>query len=170
MSSNHPLLRIYVDITNNDLYQLYKLHILNHNNNVLTSKYPNSGFDIFIPETITFENRESKLVDLNIIAEMYNEHKKITAFYVYPRSSISKTPLVLTNSVGIIDQGYRGIIKGAFHSLSANVYMVDKHTRLLQICHPSLLPFLVELIDDKNNFTSSERGTGGFGSTGVIGV
>jgi dUTP pyrophosphatase len=110
------------------------------------------------------------LVDLNISAEMYNENKQITAFYVYPRSSISKTPLVLSNSIGIIDQGYRGIIKGAFHSLTKATYVVEKHTRLLQICHPSLLPFLVELVDNKDDFTSSERGTEGFGSTGVIGV
>jgi dUTPase len=48
--------------------------------------------------------------------------------------------------------------------------VVEKHTRLLQICHPFLLPFLVELVNNKNDFTSSERGIGGFGSTGVVGA
>jgi dUTP pyrophosphatase len=165
-----PLLRIYIDTTDYEFYQLYSLHIMNHNKHVLNNTFPNSGFDIFIPETITFQGNETKLINLNIITEMYNENKQITAFYVYPRSSISKTPLLLTNNIGIIDQGYRGNIKGAFYSFSNETYVVEKHTRLLQICHPFLLPFLVELVNNKNDFTSSERGIGGFGSTGVVGA
>lgn len=170
MSKILPLLRIHVNKENRDFYSLYNSHIVNHNKHVLNNKFPNSGFDIFIPQTISFNNNETKLVDMDIIAEMYDENKQITAFYVYPRSSISKTPLLLSNSVGIIDQGYRGILKGAFHSFSNDVFVVEKHTRLLQICHPLLSPFLVELVDDVEMFTSSERGTGGFGSTGIVGV
>ena len=43
---------------------------------------------------------------------MLNNDKNI-GYYLYPRSSISKTPLILANSVGIIDSGYRGNIKAA---------------------------------------------------------
>jgi dUTP pyrophosphatase len=93
------------------------------------------------------------------------------AFTIYPRSSISKTPLMLANHTGIIDAGYRGSLIGAFRWLKSNTsteteYVVEKHTRLLQVCHPSLCPIFVVIVDE-NDLTSSERGNGGFGSTGV---
>ena len=86
-------------------------------------------------------------------------------YYSYPRSSISKTPLLLANSVGIIDSGYRGQIIGAFRNLSIEPYKVEQYTRLLQICAPDLRPFTVELVDN-TFFEETLRGEGGFGSTG----
>jgi dUTPase len=46
---------------------------------------------------------------------------------------------------------------------------VEKHTRLFQICHPSLCPVFVVLVDE-SELNLSERGDGGFGSTGAKGV
>jgi len=98
------------------------------------------------------------------------------AYYLYPRSSIYKTPLMLANSVGIIDSGYRGWICSAMRFLPRKIdeeiggvfsYHVDPYTKLTQICHPNLLPFLVELVDDESVLESTTRGEGGFGSTGV---
>jgi dUTPase len=48
-------------------------------------------------------------------------------------------------------------------------YVVEKHTRLFQICHPSLCPVFVVMVPEKE-LNSSERGEGGFGSTGTTGV
>ena len=48
-------------------------------------------------------------------------------------------------------------------------YTVEKHTRLFQICHPTLCPIFVVLVPE-SELNSSERGEGGFGSTGVTGV
>jgi dUTP pyrophosphatase len=94
-----------------------------------------------------------------------------SGYYVYPRSSISKTPLMLANHVGIIDSGYRGNLMAAVRKLPSaqSEYVVEKHTRLFQICHPSLCPIFVVLVPE-SELNSSERGEGGFGSTGVIGV
>jgi dUTP pyrophosphatase len=86
-----------------------------------------------------------------------------TGYYSYPRSSISKTPLMLANSVGIIDSGYRGPIIGAFRNVS-HTYVVDRYTGLLQICAPDLRPIIVELVGE-NFFDNTCRGDGGFGST-----
>jgi dUTP pyrophosphatase len=93
---------------------------------------------------------------------------KNTAFYIYPRSSISKTPLMLANNTGIIDSGYRGSLIGAFRWLRTNSdnYTVEQNTKLVQICHPSLCPIYVVLVNEED-LTSTERGDGGFGSTGV---
>ncbi len=80
---------------------------------------------------------------------------------------------MLANHVGIIDSGYRGNMMAALRKLpmdsNTEPYKVEKHTRLFQICHPTLCPIFVVLVSE-SELNSSERGTGGFGSTGVIGV
>jgi dUTPase len=40
-------------------------------------------------------------------------------------------------------------------------------TRMFQICSPTLEPFLVEIVDSEDELGSTERGNGGFGSTGL---
>ena len=70
-----------------------------------------SGLDLYIPNDIDVYLGETKFIDLEIQCEMINSKKnKNTSYYLYPRSSISKTPLILANQVGIIDAGYRGNI------------------------------------------------------------
>jgi dUTP pyrophosphatase len=85
-----------------------------------------------------------------------------TGFYMYPRSSLSKTRLRLANSVGIIDSGYRGHLIGAFDALDD--YSVQAGDRLVQVCAPGLVPIMVTVLDDLGDVTA--RGSGGFGSTG----
>jgi dUTP pyrophosphatase len=112
--------------------------------------------------------------------QMYCDTGKIfdTGYYMYPRSSLSKTKLRLANSVGIIDSGYRGNLIGMFdvvnienndtNRLDAGAdYFAKVNDRLIQICAPGLVPIYVEIVDfieDLGNKT--ERGSGGFGSTG----
>jgi dUTP pyrophosphatase len=89
---------------------------------------------------------------------------------MYPRSSFSKTPLILGNHVGIIDSGYRGNLIGAFKFLPndkyATNYTIEKEQRLLQICHPTLCPIYV-ILAENDDLQVTERGSGGFGSTGI---
>ena len=90
---------------------------------------------------------------------------------------MSKTPLMLANHTGIIDAGYRGNLIGAVRWLkdseNNNVnnpeYILERHTRLLQICHPTLCPVFVYLVEE-HDLTTTERGAGGFGSTGITGL
>jgi dUTP pyrophosphatase len=91
-----------------------------------------------------------------------------TGFNVHPRSSISKTPLMLANHTGIIDMGYRGYLIAALRLLPLThaSYTVEKNTRLVQICHPSLYPIYVNIVNE-DELTTTTRGSGGFGSTGI---
>jgi dUTP pyrophosphatase len=73
---------------------------------------------------------------------------------------------MLANHTGIIDAGYRGYLIGAFRNLYADPYKVEKHTRLLQVCHPTLCPIHVVLVNEEDLSTTA-RGEGGFGSTGL---
>ena len=89
------------------------------------------------------------------------------AFYLYPRSSTgSKTPLRLANSVGIIDSGYRGDIMAVFDNISPQPFHVESNTRLVQICVPTLEPIIVTVVDTLEELGKTQRGSGGFGSTG----
>ena len=100
-----------------------------------------------------------------------------TGYHMYPRSSLSKTKLRLANSVGIIDSGYRGNLIGMFDVVNIDENLQEKdrdadyyakvNDRLLQICAPGLVPIYVEIIEDIYELdTETERGEGGFGSTG----
>ena len=175
--NTYATLYLYVNNKNDELVELYKEHVKKHNEKIMTDEYPNSGFDLFIPHDTIFEKEiDSVFVDLEVKCEMtYHEKHKFaetSAYYVYPRSSMSKTPLMLANHTGIIDSGYRGYLIAALRYLKSRdeqQYQVEKHTRLLQICHPSLCPIIVKLVNE-SELSSTKRGSGGFGSTGKIGV
>ena len=86
-------------------------------------------------------------------------------YFLYPRSSTgTKTPLRLSNSIGIIDAGYRGNYIAAFDNIRTESFKVERLQRLVQICPPNLTyPLRLELVED---LEQTIRGTGGFGSTG----
>jgi dUTPase len=101
-------------------------------------------------------------------------------FYLYPRSSISKTRMRLANSVGIIDAGYRGDLIAAvdtiglfgstdiWHVWKETLSPIKKYDRYFQVCAPDLSPFLVHIVDTAEDLSPpTARGSGGFGSTGV---
>jgi dUTP pyrophosphatase len=187
----------------NSLKNMYYAAVERHNNNLLNNKHIDAGFDLFLPEnedpdeidkwdeTIRFfgtgwnTNPVNKVdFKINCSAKMYCDTGKIfnTGFYMYPRSSLSKTKLRLANSVGIIDSGYRGNLIGMFDVANIDEaqeqtreqnrekdydYCAKVNDRLVQICAPGLVPIYVEVVDfieDLGNET--ERGSGGFGSTG----
>lgn len=93
---------------------------------------------------------------------------------VFPRSSIRKTGLQLSNSVGLIDSGYRGEIQATFNKIfgsegmydetkipTTEFYKVgDRIAQIMIIPHP---PIEFQQVEE---LTNTERGEGGFGSTG----
>lgn len=171
-------LMIYVD-DNNDLKNRYIDAALNHNNKILNldNKFLDAGFDLYCPvkkEYYANNMNTVNKIDHNVIcsAQMLTSFNKIynTGYYMYPRSSISKSKLRLANSTGIIDAGYRGHLMGMFDLINLEPdeeYIIDKHDRLLQICAPGLVPILVEVVNRIEELgTQTERGTGGFGSSG----
>ncbi len=96
---------------------------------------------------------------------------------VFPRSSIRKTGLQLSNSVGVIDSGYRGEIQATFNKIFGGEGMYDEMKvkeiqpndyykvgdRIAQII---ILPYPQIEFEEVKELSDSERGEGGFGSTG----
>jgi dUTP pyrophosphatase len=154
---------------------LYEKAIESHNKAFIRNIYCDSGLDIFVPENAVFDGRcVPKFIDMKVKTEMVycnvsNNDISPTAYYLYARSSLSKTPLILANHVGIVDAGYRGSLIGAFKWLPrdthTSTYVVESGTRLTQVCHPSLCPIYVMVVSE-DDLTNTERGSGGFGSTG----
>lgn len=172
MNTDYDKAILYMSVSP-ELLNQYAKHVDNHNNSIVTNSYPNAGFDLFFPENESFVGVESKMVNFRVKCEMriynYITNKWVsTGYYMYPRSSLSKTPLMLANHVGIIDSGYRGNLMGAFRMIDPNrtLYVVEKDTRLLQICSSDLRPIMVKIVNE-SFFLETERGTGGFGSTGL---
>ena len=76
---------------------------------------------------------------------------------------MSKTPLRMSNSVGVIDGGYRGTLKVAVDNVGGEDYWVRKGERIFQLCKGDLEGFEWEIVEALGE---TERGEGGFGSTG----
>lgn len=120
-----------------------------------------SGFDLYCPAIQIVKARGYATIDFKI--QCAPQFSIVSGYYLYPRSSISKTPLSMANSVGIIDWGYRGNIMARVYNNSDQDYEINSGDRLFQLCHPTLQPLNIAIVDTLDN---TDRSTGGFGSTG----
>lgn len=84
---------------------------------------------------------------------------------IYPRSSNSKMDLYLTNHVGVIDSGYRGEIMFKFRPIPSliNARIYHPGDRVGQLI---IMPIPTIRFTEVSELSDSERGDGGFGSTG----
>lgn len=120
-----------------------------------------SGFDLYFPEDVEIPaGALGFAVDLGVRCAPHFD----SGYFLYCRSSISKTPIRLANAVGIIDNGYRGTIQVRVDNRGTEAYTVKKGERLFQLCMPSLKRFVVRVVDSVA--VDTDRGAGGFGSTG----
>ena len=144
-------------------------NIKKHYENHSTFNEGDSGLDLFFKEDKLIKSGETLFIDFGIKCEMEQLSTSwddtplpSLSYYLYPRSSISKTPLRMANSLGIIDAGYRGNIIAAVDNTSSEDYIIKAGERLFQICSHNLQPFDLLVVDE---LSLSERGTNGFGST-----
>ena len=118
-----------------------------------------AGLDLYALEDVNFNPYETKLIKFGIACEPADGK----AYYLLPRSSISKTPLRMSNSIGLIDGGYRGEIMAACDNIKDYKYVVNKGDRLFQLVSPNSSSIEFQLV---NSLSDTSRGSGGFGSTG----
>ena len=162
----------------------YHLTLYRNHKNEYESLYHNksyegdSGIDIYIPKEITVPAKSQVKVRLGVhcsvtkkttlnfpSGETYPSSEGV-GFLLLPRSSISKTPLRLSNSVGLIDSGYRGEIMAPVDNISEEDYTIKSGDRLFQLVNGDLSPFSGILEKEEKDLEETERGDGGFGSTG----
>jgi len=133
-----------------------------------------SGFDVVCIEDQTIPaNSISNTIHFGIRGEMrHNINNEFnlpiaynTAYILVPRSSISKTPLRMSNSIGIIDSTYRGEIMAKVDNLLMTTpFDIKRGDCFFQLVQGNLNPFKVEFVNS-SFFAPTIRGTDGFGST-----
>jgi dUTP pyrophosphatase len=129
-----------------------------------TSDAVDSGWDLHTTEEVVVGPREKVVLDFQLSVACTDEHMQPMAVWLVPRSSIIKTPLIMANSMGLIDSTYRGSIKACVINQSDDeTYTIKKGDRLFQLAAPSLKPFHWQNVD---SLESTARGENGFGSTG----
>jgi dUTP pyrophosphatase len=168
------VLNLFVDHDDVSLKNIYMNAAHKHNLSLIEDpQFCNSGFDLFLPEEQTFTSGSVNKASFKVKCSAKicdfgdNIFSYYTGYLMHPRSSLSKTALRLANSTGIIDAGYRGSLIGMFDCIVDNC-VIEKYTRLLQICAPNLMPIYVRVIDSVSELgPETSRGEGGFGSTGI---
>jgi dUTP pyrophosphatase len=85
---------------------------------------------------------------------------------VFPRSSISKYHLSLANAVGVVDSGYRGSVTARFKKTLDRAWATEYNVgdRIAQII---ILPYPQVEFEEAEELSNTERGAGGYGSSGV---
>ena len=117
-----------------------------------------AGYDLYSYENETVAPNQIKLIDTGISIRV----PEGTYGRIAPRSSVSKKGILV--NAGVIDRDYRGPVKIMLHNLSNNDYVINKNDRIAQLILEQIKTPPVELVGELDD---TERGDGGFGSTGV---
>lgn len=119
-----------------------------------------AGLDLKASKTIMLAPCETYNMGLGVGVEV----PEGMVAYVIPRSSIGvKTPLRMSNSIGVIDAGYTGEIHACYTNMSTNSYVIHEGDRIAQLVVQDIHLPEIEVVDE---LADSERGDGAFGSTG----
>ena len=144
-------MKLRIKAFNDRAKELYENHSYFHTGD--------AGLDLFVVENQIIPAKSTKPIPLQIACENLDNK----AYYLFPRSSISKTPLRLANSIGLIDAGYRGELIGMVDNIYDKDFQVKRGERYFQLVAVDSSPVEFELVDE---LSVSSRGEGGFGSTG----
>lgn len=135
-----------------------------NNKNPVYAKEGDSGFDLRANENGTLVPLERKLVSTGLFFELPDGYE----LQIRPRSGLAyKNGITVLNSPGTVDTGYRGEIKVLLVNLSNEIFTWERGERIAQgvIAHRISSDYgdLIEVME----INESERGDGGFGSTGT---
>lgn len=148
----------YTQSTNSLKVRFKKLH-----EDAVVPSYAKNG-DAGLDLTATHMTFDENFFDENFIEYGTGIAVEIPEGYVglvFPRSSVSKKKnFYLKNSVGVIDSGYRGEIKLRFNRSDSHYQVGEKIGQLI------ILPYPTIQLEEVEELSSTERGQGGFGSTG----
>jgi dUTP pyrophosphatase len=132
-----------------------------------------AGVDLRFPVDREIPGGQTVALDLGVRAAWLAPGGGARAFFLMARSSLTKTPLMLANSVGLVDQGYRGTLKAAVWNRGSEPFWVRRGEALFQLAAADLSPAEFEVLQPGDLRAEAHfgtgatlRGEGGFGSTG----
>ena len=121
-----------------------------------------AGADLYSAEDadVVIEPGETKFIGTGLAMEIPEGYVGL----VYARSGLAcKRGLAPANKVGVVDSDYRGEIKVALHNHGKEAQTVEKGERIAQMV---IAPYLSVNYEEADELSETERGEGGFGSTG----
>jgi deoxyuridine 5'-triphosphate nucleotidohydrolase len=125
----------------------------------------NAGFDLVTAEDFVGKPGEPHLLNLGVKAMMVRENtNEAVHYWLAPRSSIYKTGHIMANSMGVIDNTYRGTLKAPVVALTEGASGFKAGDRHFQIVAPDM--GWISEVRTVRSLPESERGEAGFGSTG----
>ena len=116
-----------------------------------------AAFDLHSIEDTTLQPGETKAIGTGIALEL----PKGFACYIRDRSSMGFKGI--HSFAGLLDSDYRGEYKIVLHNTTKAPFTINKHDRIAQ---GSIKEFYTPEFEIVENLSETERGTGGFGSTG----
>lgn len=122
-----------------------------------------AGADLYacLDNSLTIESGDTFLVPTGLAMEIPEGY----AGLIYARSGLaSKKGLAPANKVGVIDSDYRGEVMVALHNHSKVPALIEPGDRIAQLI---IAPYIAAIFNTIDELDSTERGTGGFGSTGT---
>ena len=139
------------------------LKIKKINSKAIVPKAATSGaacFDLYCCESFSLFNGYFKMARTGLIFEIPEGYH----VEIYPRSSMAKRGIIIPNSPGIIDSDYRGEVKVMLYGLFMRNHEIFQIGSRIAQCR--LVKNLSTKIKVVNKLSETERGSGGFGSTG----
>ena len=155
-----------VDGKENDFKELYA----NRDEFKSYSNKGDSGYDVFCLSDQIVKSGDTACIKLGIQCEAVCGPSASSialtgcSFMLMPRSSISKTPLRLANSIGLIDAGYRGELMAMVDNIKGMDYTIKRKERLFQLVAFDGKQMNIQFT---NKLSETSRGIGGFGSTNL---
>ena len=122
-----------------------------------------AGADLYacLDEDLTIEPHETKMIPTGLAMEIPVGY----AGLIYARSGLaSKKGLAPANKVGVVDSDYRGEVMVALHNHTNEEKTIEKDERIAQLV---VAPFLKVDFNEVDDLDETDRGEGGFGSTGT---
>lgn len=116
-----------------------------------------AGFDCYARELVNLRNQIK--YNLGFAIEIPQGHVGL----VFPRSSVCKTGLSMSNSVGVIDSDYRGEVSAVYNNVDTEKERYKVGDR---VCQLIIIPYPEIELKQVERLSETERGEGGYGSTG----
>jgi dUTP pyrophosphatase len=117
-----------------------------------------AGADLFSNENCEIYPGDQKLVDTGIAIKI----PRGFGGFIFNRSSQGKKGITIPHSVGVIDSDYRGNLKVLLKNIGDDPYKIEAGDKIAQLV---IQP--VQIVNFKDTWNDTARGTGGFGSTGT---
>lgn len=119
-----------------------------------------AGLDLRSVEDVTLGPGESRLVRTGLHVEIPDGCVGLQ----FPRSGLGSKGITMRNAVGVIDSGYRGEVRCALWNTTDEPFHVSEGDR---VCQLVVMPYVRCHVVDADSLSDSDRGTDGYGSTGV---